>query len=68
LFLLKNRHLHNNNNIKQDYLKLTVRPVKADPKTKVMTAQLRRNDGDNWGTVERLAVYRAADGSYSQLP
>jgi hypothetical protein len=52
----------------QDYLNLTVWPGKADPKAEVITAQLRRNEGDNWETVGRLAVYRAADGSYSQLP
>jgi hypothetical protein len=61
-------HLSNNGNNKQDYLNLTVWPEKADPKAEVITAQLRRNDGDNGETVGRLAVYRAADGSYSQFP
>ena len=52
----------------QDYLNLTVWPGKSDPAAEVITAQLRRNDGENWETVGRLAVYRASDGSYSQLP
>ena len=52
----------------QDYLNLTVWPGKADPSAEVITAQLRRNDGDKWETVGRLAVYRASDGSYSKLP
>ncbi|MCJ7613351.1 hypothetical protein MUO71_01100 [Candidatus Bathyarchaeota archaeon] len=52
----------------QDYLNLTVWPGKADPAAKVIVAQLRRNVGENWETVGRLAVYRSPDGSYSKLP
>jgi hypothetical protein len=52
----------------QDYLNLTVWPGKTDPKAEVIVAQIRRNDGENWETVGRLAVYRASDGSYTQLP
>ena len=51
-----------------DYLNLTVWPGKADPKSEVIVLQLRRNTGEDWETVGRLAVYRAADGSFSQLP
>jgi hypothetical protein len=52
----------------QDYLNLTVWFGKADPSAEVIVAQIRRNDGENWETVGRLAVYRASDGSYTQLP
>jgi hypothetical protein len=52
----------------QDYLNLTIWSGKADPSAEVIVAQIRRNNGENWETVGRLAVYRASDGSYSQLP
>jgi hypothetical protein len=51
-----------------DYLNIAVWPGKSDPSAEVISIQLRRRDGENWETVGRLAVYRAADGSYSQLP
>jgi hypothetical protein len=52
----------------QDYLNITVWPGKSDPNAEVITLQLRRNEGENWETIGRLAVYRASDGSYSKLP
>ena len=52
----------------QDYLNITVWLGKADPSAEVITVQLRRNDGENWETVARLAVYRTPDGTYSKLP
>ena len=52
----------------QDYLGVTVWPGKSDPSAEVITVQLRRNYGENWETVARLAVYRASDGNYSKLP
>jgi hypothetical protein len=52
----------------QDYLGLTVWPGKTDPTAEVITVQLRRNDGDKWETIGRLAVYRTSDGNYSKLP
>lgn len=52
----------------QDYLNLTVWPGKTDPTAEVITVQLRRNEGENWETVARLAVYRTSDGNYSKLP
>ena len=52
----------------QDYLNLTVWPGKADPSAEVIVAQIRRNEGENWETIARIAVYRAPDGSYSKLP
>ena len=52
----------------QDYLNLTVWPGKADPSAEVIVTQIRRRNEENWETVGRLAVYRASDGSYTQLP
>jgi hypothetical protein len=52
----------------QDYLGITVWPTKADPSAEVISLQLRRNDGEKWETVGRLAVYRSPDGTYSKLP
>lgn len=52
----------------QDYLGITVWPGKSDPEAEVITLQLRRNEGENWETVGRLAVYRSSDGTYSKLP
>jgi hypothetical protein len=51
-----------------DYLNLTVWPGKADPSAEVIVTQIRRNEGENWETVGRIAVYRTPDGSYSKLP
>ena len=52
----------------QDYLGITIWPGKSDPNAEVIVVQLRRREGDNWETVGRLAVYRTADGEFSQLP
>jgi hypothetical protein len=52
----------------QDYLNLTVWPGKSDPSAEVIVAQVRRNEGEKWETVGRLAVYRTPDGTYSKLP
>jgi hypothetical protein len=52
----------------QDYLGVTVWPGKSDPAAEVITLQLRRNDGENWETIGRLAVYRSSDGTYKKLP
>jgi len=51
-----------------DFLGLTIWQGKTDPNAEVITAQIRRVTGDTWETVGRLAVYRSADGIYSQLP
>jgi len=51
-----------------DFLTLTVWPAKSDPTAEVITVQIRRLSGDQWETVGRLAAYRTAEGSYSQLP
>ena len=52
----------------KDYLGLTVWRGKSDPEAEVITVQIRRKEGENWETISRLAVYRTADGTYSQLP
>lgn len=52
----------------KDYLGITVWPGKSDPAAEVITLQLRRNEGENWETVGRLAVYRSSDGTYKKLP
>lgn len=52
----------------QDYLNLTVWPGKADPGAEVIVAQIRRNTGEDWETIGKIAVYRSSDASYSKLP
>jgi hypothetical protein len=52
----------------QDYLNVTVWAGKSNPKAEVIVTQIRRNNGENWETIGRLAVYRSPDGSYSKLP
>ena len=51
-----------------DFLTLSVWPGKSDPTSEVITVQIRHLSGERWETVGRLAAYRTADGSYSQLP
>jgi hypothetical protein len=52
----------------QDFLGVTVWRGKTDPTAEVIVVQIRRNEGDNWETIGRLAIYRTADGTYSKLP
>lgn len=51
-----------------DFLGITVWQGKSDPKAEVLTVQVRRQSGDDWETVAKLAVYRTSDGRYSLLP
>ena len=51
-----------------DYLGVTIWPGKSDPTAEVVTIQVRRQKGDAWETVGRIALYRTADGKYSLLP
>ena len=51
-----------------DYLQVAVWPGKSDPSAEVVSVQLRHLSGDEWATVGKLALYRAKDGSYTQLP
>ena len=51
-----------------DYLSIAIWPGKKDPSAEVITIQIRRQEGGEWMTVGRLAVYRTSDGRYSKLP
>ena len=51
-----------------DFLSFTVWPGKSDPTAEVIAIQIRHPSDVEWETVSRLAVYRTADGKYSQLP
>ncbi len=51
-----------------DYLSLAIWPGKAKPEDEILNIQIRRNEGPEWKTVGRLAVYRSVEGAYSQLP
>jgi len=51
-----------------DFLTLAVWPGRSDPTAEVITVQIRRFSDGHWETVGRLAAYRTAEGSYSQLP
>ncbi len=51
-----------------DFLSATIWSGKTDPTAEVITVQIRHPGEEGWETVGRLAVYRTADGKYSQLP
>lgn len=52
-----------------DYLQIAVWAGKTDPAAEVFNVQVRHmSDGGEWVTAGKLAVYRAKDGSYTQLP
>ncbi len=51
-----------------DFLGVTVWPGKSDPNAEVVTIQVRRQTGEEWETVGRIAIYRTPDGRYSLLP
>ena len=51
-----------------DFLGVTIWPGKSDPSAEVVTVQVRRQTGEGWETVGRIAIYRTADGRYSLLP
>jgi hypothetical protein len=51
-----------------DYLQVAVWSGKSDPSAEVVSVQLRHLSDDEWTTVGKLALYRAKDGSYTQLP
>jgi hypothetical protein len=51
-----------------DFLTSTVWAGKSDPTVEVINVQTRRLNEEIWETLARLATYRNADGSYSQLP
>jgi len=43
-----------------DFLGITVWPGKSDPNAEVLTVQVRRQTGQDWETVGKLAVYRTS--------
>ena len=51
-----------------DFLGVTIWPGKSDPNAEVITLQVRRQTGEGWETVGRIAIYRTPDGRYSLLP
>ena len=51
-----------------DFLGITVWPGKSDPNAEVLTVQVRRQTGQDWETVGKLAIYRTSDGRFSLLP
>ena len=51
-----------------DFLTLAIWPGKSDPTAEVMNIQIRHPGDEGWETTGKLAVYRTADGRYSQLP
>jgi len=51
-----------------DFLTLAIWPGKSDPTAEVINIQIRHPGDEGWETTGRLAVYRTADGLYTQLP
>jgi hypothetical protein len=52
-----------------DLLNLTIWKGKSDPKSEVVTVEVRRYRSDyEWETLSRIAVFRDQTGRYSQLP
>lgn len=51
-----------------DFLGITIWPGKSDPTAEVVTVQVRRQTGEGWETIGRIALYRTADGRFSLLP
>lgn len=55
----------------ETFLQISVFPTKKDPTAEVISVQIRRaprEAGDDWETVNKIALYRSPEGSYSQLP
>lgn len=50
-----------------EFLNVAVWPGRSNPEDEVVSVQLRKFDG-SWKTIARLALYRAKDGTYSELP
>jgi hypothetical protein len=51
-----------------DYLQIAVWPGKTDPSAEVVNVQVRHMSDGEWITLGKIAVYRAKDGTYTQLP
>jgi hypothetical protein len=50
-----------------EFLNVAVWPGKSNPEEEVVSVQLRKYDGD-WKTLGRIAIYRAKEGTYTELP
>jgi hypothetical protein len=50
-----------------EFLNVAVWPGKSNPEEEVVSVQLRKYDGD-WKTLGRIAIYRAKEGIYTELP
>jgi len=54
-----------------EFLNVSIFPTKKDPTAEVISVQVSRaprTPEDDWETVAKIALYRAPDGTYSQLP
>ena len=51
-----------------DFLGITIWPGRSDPNAEIVAVQIRRQSGEGWETVARMALYRTQDGRYSLLP
>ena len=51
-----------------DFLSVTIWPGKTTPNSEVIVTEIRRNKGNIWETISRLAVFRTPEGKYIQLP
>ncbi|WXG46654.1 MAG: hypothetical protein WED05_08370 [Candidatus Atabeyarchaeum deiterrae] len=52
-----------------EFLNLSVWQGKSDPKAEIIRVEIRGlSENQEWQSVARIAVYRTADGRYSQLP
>ncbi len=50
-----------------EFLNVAVWPGRSNPEDEVVSVQLRKFDR-SWETIGRLALYRAREGAYSELP
>lgn len=50
------------------FLSVTIWPAKTTPNSEVIVTEIRRNRGNSWETVTRLAIFRTPEGKYVHLP
>jgi len=50
------------------FLSITIWPGKSNPDSEVIVTEIRRNQGDIWETITRLAIFRTPEGKYIHLP
>jgi len=51
-----------------DYLQVAIWAGRTDPAAEVLNVQIRHMSEGEWTTAGKIAIYRAKDGSYTQLP